>query len=101
VDKNVTDRNLTLELIAAYFNMHPSYLTRFFKTQTGQPLMKYIDAVRMEKAKALLRNTPRSLDDILFACGYVDKDNFCRKFKTREKLTPLQYRKLSATAGVE
>ena len=94
VQQNISDRNLTLESMADNLGFNPSYLTRFFKIQTNESLMKYVDKLRMEKAKELLRTSHSNLDQILLACGYIDKDNFCRKFKRYERLTPMQYRNL-------
>jgi AraC-like DNA-binding protein len=91
--ENVSDKNLTLEGISEVMDMNPSYLTRFFKQQTGESLMKYIDNIRMETARQMLKNTKSSLETIIDSCGYVDKNNFCRKFKSREGITPMQYRK--------
>ncbi|MDR1637548.1 MAG: helix-turn-helix domain-containing protein [Treponema sp.] len=94
IDRNLDDRNLTLDGIARALGMTASYLTRLYRTQTGLPLMKRVDSIRMERAKTLLR-TGGDLDSILSACGYVDKNNFCRKFKRLEGISPMQYRKLA------
>lgn len=94
VSVHYPEQDLTLEKAAADFGLSPSYLTRYARQQLGEPLMKYIDHVRMEKARYLLKSTSHKLSGILLQCGYVDKDNFCRKFKRTEGVTPMQFRKL-------
>jgi len=92
ISENYHDSTLCLESIAKHFNYSASYISHFFKEQTGETLIKYIDNYRIKKAKQLLRETDYSLDDILSLVGYNDKNNFIRKFKKLENVTPIQYR---------
>lgn len=91
-DVHFSDPMLCLNGIADQFGVSPSYLTRFFKDQTGYPLIHYIDMIRMEKAKELMRTTGAKMKDIVKQVGYVDQTNFNRKFKQREGITPSEYR---------
>lgn len=95
VNERYTNNGITLEMIAEEFNISASYITRFFKDQTGDSLMRYIDKKRMDRAKELLKNTELKLSDIVEQCGYVDKVNFIRKFKKYESITPMQYRSIT------
>ncbi|NKI23563.1 AraC family transcriptional regulator [Paenibacillus dendritiformis] len=92
VAEHYRDSGLSLESIAQQFSLSPSYVTRVFKGSTGLPLMRYIDTLRMEKAKELLRHTDAPLRKIMSEVGYNDPTNFIRKFKKSEGLTPIQYR---------
>ncbi|WP_010276219.1 helix-turn-helix domain-containing protein [Paenibacillus senegalensis] len=94
VEDCYADSSINLDQIAARFGFSASYLTRFFKNQTGQSLMRYIDEVRMEKARALLIDTDWTLGEIIEQIGYTDSTNFIRKFKKLEGITPIQYRNL-------
>ena len=73
-------------------NLSASYISRFFKFQTGYTISNYLDNLRLDKAKKLLKETELSLKEILDSIGYVDPTNFIRKFKKSEGLTPMQYR---------
>lgn len=95
VNENYSDNTLCLERIAQHFNLSASYITRYFKDQTGYSLMKYIDMVRNDKAKELLQETNMILRDIISAIGNVDETNFIRKFKMKEGVTPSQFRNIS------
>lgn len=92
VAKHYRDSGLSLESIAQQFSLSPSYVTRVFKDSTGHTLMRYIDTLRMEKVKELLKHTDVPLRDIMNEVGYNDPTNFIRKFKKSEGLTPIQYR---------
>ncbi len=94
IAENLSDTSLCLDSIAEKFSMNASYLTRYFKAQNGEPIMKYVDAMRFNNAKHYLVNTRFSIKDIVRNVGYCDDNNFNRKFKQREGITPQQYRQL-------
>lgn len=97
IEDHFLDSNMSLDMIAEFFSVSPSYITRYFKDQTGYPLMKYIDTLRMEKAKELLKTTNLPINEVVKLSGYVDEYNFARKFKKIEGMTPSQYRKVMTT----
>jgi two-component system response regulator YesN len=90
--EHYADPTISLETIADEFGFSASYVTRYFKHQTGQSLKHFIDEIRMEKAKELLIHSDKTLGEIVQTVGYVDPTNFIRKFKKIEGLTPIQYR---------
>ncbi|GAA3402576.1 helix-turn-helix domain-containing protein [Paenibacillus hodogayensis] len=92
IDQHYTDGSLSSEGIADTLGVSRSYLSRYFKDQTGSPLMQYVDGVRMTKAKELLVGTDLRIKDIVERVGLTDPNNFFRKFKKREGVTPLEYR---------
>jgi AraC-like DNA-binding protein len=95
VDNHYRDQSITLDHIAEHFGLSASYITSFFKELNGESLMRYVDNLRMEEAKRLLRETNLLMKDIIEHCGYVDPSNFIRKFKRSEGLTPTQYREIN------
>lgn len=94
VSEHFSDTSLSLERIAEQFSLSPSYIARYFKEQTGHSLMQHVDRLRLARAKQLLRETSLSLQEIMDYTGYIDKNNFIRKFKKIEAITPMQYRTL-------
>ena len=94
IHKVYANQNITLETIADQFLLSSSYITKFFKEQTGYPLMKYIDSLRMQKVKELLKSTKFNIKEVREMVGYVDETNFIRKFKKYEGVTPSHYRNL-------
>jgi AraC-like DNA-binding protein len=83
---------LSLQQVADAFKMSSSYLSRYFKDQTGQTVTQYIQALRMEKAKELLRAGADNLQDVVERIGYGSVSGFIRKFKESEGVTPGEFR---------
>lgn len=67
---------------------------RQFRKETGQPVVEYFNAIRLEKAKELLVSTNMDIADIVSRIGYVDVSSFIRKFKARFGVTPGKFREL-------
>lgn len=84
--------DLSLESVAAQVYLSPSYLSMVFKRETGENFVKYLAAVRLEKARELLENTNDKLVDICRKVGYSDLPYFCTQFKKCFGVTPTQYR---------
>lgn len=97
MDHTFSDPTQCLDKIANEFTMSPSYMTRYFKDQTGYSLIEYLDQLRMKKAKELLRQTNLTVKDIAGKVGYTDVNNFNRKFKKKESITPTEYKRLMLT----
>ncbi|WP_256757051.1 helix-turn-helix domain-containing protein [Cohnella sp. WQ 127256] len=86
------DRNILVQEIASFVILHPGYLQRIFKAQTGQTLMEYLTAIRMEKAKMLLLHTDIQVADISDYVGIGSRQYFHALFKKHSKLTPIEFR---------
>lgn len=84
---NVTD-------ISNYINVSYPYLSKLFKEQTGINVLDYLNTVRIEKSKNMLRSTNDNLQTISEAVGYNNIQSFQRFFKKFEALTPGEYRKM-------
>lgn len=85
-------KNLTIKELAAEVYLSPTYLSYLFKQKTGYTINDYITAVRMEKAKELLRDPKNTLYDIARAVGYHEPGYFTRIFKKYTGQIPSRYR---------
>jgi YesN/AraC family two-component response regulator len=70
----------------------PQYLSRFFKQETGENMVEYINRLRIEKAKYLLSEKDLSILNVSEMVGYGNDRNLNRVFKQREGITPGKYR---------
>ncbi|MCC2685851.1 MAG: AraC family transcriptional regulator [Paenibacillaceae bacterium] len=86
--------DFSLQTMADHFSLSMSYLSRFFKEKTGSTVLEYVNQVRIDYAKELLRDPDTPIKDIVKQVGYVDASSFTRKFKTIVGLTPGEYRKM-------
>jgi Response regulator containing CheY-like receiver domain and AraC-type DNA-binding domain len=86
--------DITLETVADQFNMSYSYLSRYFKQQTGCNFIYYLYRLRIDKAKEMLKNSGFKINQIAENVGFSDVNNFIRMFKKYEGITPGKYREL-------
>ena len=95
IKENYKLYELSLESVAFKFQLSVSYLSRFFKEQSGTTFTQYVQDLRMNEVKRLLKETNQPIKDIVVEVGYKDVANFTRKFKKIIGVTPGQYRKLN------
>lgn len=80
--------------MAELAGMSVRHFTRVFTDTYGIPPSKYLEKIRMNKAKILLQSSAMTITEIAFACGFSDNNYFTRRFKTLFQITPSQYRRL-------
>lgn len=83
---------ITREDIEKYMHLNGDYLNRIYKSATGFTLMEYIQFVRIEKAKQLLRTTNDTISEICGKTGYDSPPYFAKIFKKQTGKTPSEYR---------
>jgi transcriptional regulator GlxA family with amidase domain len=77
--------------IAAALRCHPDYLSRVFKQHAKMELSDYVHHVRIDRAKALLKQGTLTVGEVSDRCGYSDTSHFVKVFKRLVKETPLSY----------
>lgn len=92
VNENLCDNTLSLVRIADALGLHRSYLSNIFKSTYGENLSAYIERLRIEKARDMIKNTDMKIWDIAEAVGYTSDASFRRAFKRITGLTPGEYR---------
>lgn len=83
----------TLHEIAETFFISKGALMYTFKKHMDCSLIDFLVSLRINKAKELLMNSKKSIEEISEACGFSSANYFGLIFKRREKLSPMQYRK--------
>lgn len=81
------------ELARRKYFVSSSYLSRMFKSYTGQTFMKYLINYRMDRAKSLLECSQMDISDIAVCTGYNDPSHFTQTFRRIYGVTPKEYRK--------
>ncbi|MDO7908843.1 AraC family transcriptional regulator [Paenibacillus sp. JX-17] len=90
------DRSIQVKDVAQFVNLHPGYLHRIFKRQTGTTLTAYLTNLRMEKAAMLLQQTDIPIHEISDYVGVGSRQYFQMLFKKHKGLTPHSYRAASS-----
>lgn len=78
--------------IARAHKLHPVYMGKLFREQTGMTLSEYIIKVRMERACELLKKSKYSIGEIGRMVGYNTSYYFSVVFKKYTGFTPTEYR---------
>lgn len=86
------ENDLTAASVAATFQMSGSYLSRAFKDYTGTNILDYIQRLRVDAAKDLLRT--ESVKAAAQQVGFWDTQGLVRAFKKHEGTTPSEYKRL-------
>ncbi|MBU5344500.1 helix-turn-helix domain-containing protein [Paenibacillus lautus] len=92
IDRNLTDYNLGLGMIADHFGMTPQYISSFFKKMNRCNITDYITRARIEKAKTLMEQSELTNAQLAQLVGYTNDVVFIRAFKKLEGVTPGKYR---------
>ena len=93
IDENYK-QDLYLEKIAERFELSAKYISKIFKEKTGMNVTDYISMIRIDKAKAMIRQTDINIMHIAEDVGIFSRTTFIRLFKKYEGITPNEYRKL-------
>ena len=84
--------DISLKLLAEKFFIYPNYLGRMFKKSTGVSFNTFLNKIRIDEAKKLLRRSDCKVYEIAFQVGFKDSNYFIVKFEELEGMSPTQYR---------
>lgn len=92
VRQRFSDPDLTMEEICDQLAISPSYLGQLFKKYADTSFVKFLTAIRMERAKELLCTTGDRIVELAVSCGYRDVYYFSHSFKKYYGVSPKKYR---------
>ena len=92
IDSNYCNEEISLELIAKKMFLSPSTCSKIFKDETGENFSSYIIALRLNKAKELLRNGFK-VYQVSSMIGYSSSKYFSKLFKKHTGMSPMEYKK--------
>lgn len=89
------DRNLStasLQTIADAVYLHPVYLSRLYKAETGEGISEYIHKQRMLKAAEMLKDDSLKIYEISERLGFKNAAYFSKVFREEYGMTPNEFR---------
>ncbi len=86
-------QNITLDELLSMTNLSKSYLLRSFTKQVGVSPYRYLQSIRLNKAKKFLEDGMSPVNASL-AVGFSDQSHFTNYFKEFIGLTPKQYQRI-------
>ena len=88
---NYYKENISVEFLASLCKISSVHLRNVFAKKFGTSPIKYINNLKMARAKELLNSQFYSISEVCFLSGYNDESYFCREFKKHFDLTPSEY----------
>lgn len=95
VEAHLDDFDFNVERLCREIHMSSSQLYRKMESLTGLSANQFIRALRLKKAKQLLRNHRLSISNVAFDSGFSDPAYFARVFKKEFGKTPQEWRSSS------
>lgn len=90
--EHIDDENLTLDAIAAEMAISKMQLYRKIKDLIDQTPTEFIRSIRLNHAEKLLKTTNKTVQEIMYDCGFSNKAYFYREFAKKFNQTPKEYR---------
>lgn len=86
------DEELSVKTLAEKLYISKSYLSDIFKQGFGVPLLEYINMVKIERAKMLLREENLKNYEIAYKLGFHDHEYFSKVFKKYTGMSLTEFR---------
>lgn len=83
---------ITLNELAEHTYVSTYYLSRMFKKELGKNFVEYLNEVRIEKAKELLKDNRYKTYEVAELVGIQDPHYFSKIFKKYVNMTPTEYK---------
>ena len=85
--------NITIESVSEALYLSPSYVSKIFSQKLKYGFREYINALRINKARSLLKSPDKRITDIMLSCGFVNQSSFNRVFRNICGISPKDYRR--------
>lgn len=93
INDNYSEK-FTLDQLCRYVNLSKGYFVRQFKKRTGYSPMHYVNVLKIDKAKTMLEQSNRSINDIMEELGFYDSAHFSKLFKSFCGYSPKRFREV-------
>jgi transcriptional regulator GlxA family with amidase domain len=79
---------ITLDDVCTAVNLSRSHFSKIFKRETGKTLTEYVEELRMNQSRMLLRTTSFSVGEIAEMVGIDDIFYFSKLYKKHFRVSP-------------
>jgi YesN/AraC family two-component response regulator len=91
ISLNYYKESISVEFLASLCKISSVHLRSLFMKRFATSPVKYINNLKMARAKELLDSQFYSINDVCYLSGYNDESYFCREFKKHFDMTPSEY----------
>lgn len=92
IGENYAQPDLTVRKVAKMIGLKESEVSKNLKLSFKKSFKEYLNFVRLEEAKRLLKNTSLNVSEIAYTVGYNNVTHFNRVFKSSEGISPNEFR---------
>lgn len=82
----------TVKYVSDQLHLSPNYLSDLLRNLTGQTTQQHIHGKLIEKAKEMLASSNLSVSEIAYYLGFEYSQSFNKLFKSKTRITPLEFR---------
>ncbi|MDJ0786771.1 MAG: GlxA family transcriptional regulator [Myxococcota bacterium] len=86
-------QDLSVPVLARQVGMSPRHFARTFVQQLGTTPARYVERVRVERARGELESTDLQIEEVAARCGFGSADHLRRSFLRHVETTPNDYRR--------
>ncbi len=90
INANISDSDLSVELLAAELNLSRSQLYRKIKALTGQTVNEFLRKIRLQRAKQLLEAGSANVSEVCYKVGFASPSYFTKCFKGHFGILPTE-----------
>ncbi len=94
ISDNISNSKLSVSQLSQMCEVSEVHFRRIFSKIYRTSPIKFITMLRLNKAKEMLLHGEFSIGEISRSCGFENQYYFSKIFKSENKLTPSEYRKL-------
>ena len=90
IDENLSDPELSVELLASELNLSRSQFYRKIKTLTGQTANGFLRKIRLQRAKIMIEKGNTNISDVCYSSGFSSPSYFTKCFKKEFEILPTE-----------
>jgi signal transduction histidine kinase/ligand-binding sensor domain-containing protein/DNA-binding response OmpR family regulator len=90
INDNISDSDLSVELLASELNLSRSQLYRKVKTLTGQTVNEFLRKIRLQRAKQILEKGSANVSEVCYHVGFGSPSYFTKCFKAHFGILPTE-----------
>ncbi len=91
MDRNL-DKDISIGQLAKDHSISVRQIERLFRNHLNQSPKRYLDEMRLDRARRLLMQTDMNVIDVATACGFGGPSHFAKKFSSRFGHSPKNFR---------
>lgn len=96
IAERYTDPTFSVKSIHESVRLSETHLRRIFKNAFNTSPIKYINSLRLERAKNLLSDSNCAISEVAYSSGFSDPYYFSRFFKSEIGISPSEYRRMNS-----